>query len=226
MSFVVTSSVVRDLCGASEAFVGSYGDFTGPRRAPGLDEWADNYQRGLSPFMSHLYSKATDASVLLRSFVRFQPAKYTFSDIHVYFVDEEDNAPPHPPLDAKEKRVVNEKASQWKKRGPSSSKGNGLVRDLRRAWCNNHPDIRGTVSINIGFYHDELDSTMLEMLHSVLVMASATVYKYLSHLYEKAAEEALLEDIMMMETMNMVRSLVLNSELNSKLKGYGPCSKF
>ncbi|KAL2505431.1 hypothetical protein Adt_21052 [Abeliophyllum distichum] len=119
---------------------------------------------------------------------------------------------------AKRKEIVDEEASREKKMEPSSSEGDGLVRDSRRTLPNNRPDVRGIASINIGSRWDELDSTVFEMLPLVLTMATAMVHMFWSSLWEKVAKEASLEDMMMMGTMNMVWGFVLNFELNSALK--------
>ncbi|KAL2492580.1 hypothetical protein Adt_28208 [Abeliophyllum distichum] len=101
---------------------------------------------------------------------------------------------------------------------PSLSEGNGLTRDAKRTQCNNLPDIEGADFVNIGSCHDELDSTVLEMLPLILMMAVATVYKLWSLLWERAVEEASLADIMTMETMNMAQSFALNSEEHNTLE--------
>ncbi|KAL2491675.1 hypothetical protein Adt_27303 [Abeliophyllum distichum] len=58
------------------------------------------------------------------------------------------------------------------------------------------------------------------MLPSVLAMVASTVHKFMSLLWERATEEASLEDMMEMVTMNMGQGFVLNSEVHNTLKGF------
>ncbi|KAL2513267.1 hypothetical protein Adt_18867 [Abeliophyllum distichum] len=58
------------------------------------------------------------------------------------------------------------------------------------------------------------------MLMSVPTMASATIHKFWSPLWEKAVEETSLEDMMTIAALNMARGFVLNSEVHNTLKAF------
>ncbi|KAL2462348.1 hypothetical protein Adt_45768 [Abeliophyllum distichum] len=67
---------------------------------------------------------------------------------------------------------------------------------------------------------EKLDPTMMEPLPTSPTIAAASVYKYWTLVWKKAADEASMNDLLQLVEMSLIWGLVLNKEVCSTLTGF------
>ncbi|KAL2514165.1 hypothetical protein Fot_28136 [Forsythia ovata] len=115
--------------------------------------------------------------------------------------------------------VTSEAPSTSPLAGPTPSLENSKQSGKRKAETNSREGVFFTPiphpveRINIGFRQDELDPTVLEKLPALATIATASVHKYWTPTFSKAADNAELMELLKLAEMYTSLSHVLNCEL-------------
>ncbi|KAL2514630.1 hypothetical protein Fot_28601 [Forsythia ovata] len=103
--------------------------------------------------------------------------------------------------------------------GPAPLSKNSRQSGKRKAESDNRekafrtPELPSVERINIGFYRDELDPTVLEKLPVPAAIAAASVHKYWTSAFGEVADNVELTELLKLVEMYTSQSHVLNCEL-------------